>query len=305
MQGQNPVIGAEVTAYIDTDNGEDPVVLELLDEGQKPDNIKGDGIYSRYFTQFVGGSADPKRYTLKCEAVGGDTAEVNLGFVQQSRSSLVPSVRSLPAVATDQSPICCGSTTLRSDSVTEPTGRFTRSKSGGLISVSKTTGMDDNLYPPGRISDLSVGNMNFVDNTFDISFTSTGDDLDQGTVDKNEIFFTSNLTLISGDVTLAPDDENIMVVTDDNLACYNCSLPAPQPASTKVVISLNMNSFNTTITDGQLYFRLQATDQGGKMSLSNVARIYVTDTRTTPSSSAKLGNFVCVVISILLLLSLY
>ena len=46
----------------------------------------------------------------------------------------------------------------------------------------KKTGSLDNLYPPGRVSDLTLGSMNFTEETFGLSFTWPGNQLDQGTV---------------------------------------------------------------------------------------------------------------------------
>ena len=54
-------------------------------------------------------------------------------------------------------------------------------QAGGLISV-KATGSLNNVYPPGRVSDLILGSMNFTENTFGLSFTWPGNQLDQGTV---------------------------------------------------------------------------------------------------------------------------
>ena len=54
-------------------------------------------------------------------------------------------------------------------------------QAGGLISV-KATGSLDNIYPPGRVSDFTLGSMDFIEKTFSLSFTWPGNQLDQGTV---------------------------------------------------------------------------------------------------------------------------
>ena len=54
-------------------------------------------------------------------------------------------------------------------------------QAGGLISV-KETGSLDNLYPPGRVSDLTLGSMNFSEKAFSLTFTWPGNQLDKGTV---------------------------------------------------------------------------------------------------------------------------
>ena len=50
-------------AYIDYENnGQEPLVLSLYDNGNGADLVANDGIYSKYFTQFNGG----ERYSLNC-----------------------------------------------------------------------------------------------------------------------------------------------------------------------------------------------------------------------------------------------
>ena len=94
-------------------------------------------------------------------------------------------------------PVCCGGSAIDENSDLRATGDFKRAKvyfftsftiskhffpqAGGLISV-KATGSLDDCYPPGRVSDFTLGSMNFTENTFGLSFTWPGNQLDQGTV---------------------------------------------------------------------------------------------------------------------------
>merc|ERR1711936_498751 len=126
-----------------------------------------------------------------------------------------------------------------------------------------------NIYPPGEISDLTLGNMDFSNRSFELSFTSPGDDLDEGTIASYQIFFSANQTLISGD---SVDESELTLVDEDYLAC-NCSFN-PLPAPEVVSLRLNMDMFNVS---QQVYFRVLCTDQGGKMSLSNIARLFLTE----------------------------
>ncbi|VTJ70362.1 Hypothetical predicted protein, partial [Marmota monax] len=59
-QGFLPVLGVNVTAIIETQDGQQ-VTLELWDNGIGADTVKNDGIYSRYFTDYHGNG----RYSLK------------------------------------------------------------------------------------------------------------------------------------------------------------------------------------------------------------------------------------------------
>jgi len=269
MQGQSPVIGADVRAVIESDGGA-PVVLLLEDEGMEPDGIKDDGIYSKYFTEFLL-NVDETRYTLNCYVVGNENTMVNQGSPEASVKS-----KSLPKAPSPQMPSCCGSTALKEDSILNSTGIFSRSKSGGLISVGSTIGLGDNIYPPGKISDLRLGNMNFQEGVFDLSFTSPGADLDKGTISSYQIFYSTYNNFSSG--VLQPGTD-LTQISSDQLAC-NCNL-APVPAMQMVVLTLNMTKF---AEQEQFYFIVQTTDQpiNGKHSLSNVGGIFLTN-KTLPS----------------------
>lgn len=62
-QGFLPVLGANVTAVIESETGHQ-VTLVLWDNGAGADTLRNDGIYSRYFTEFHGNG----RYSLKVSA---------------------------------------------------------------------------------------------------------------------------------------------------------------------------------------------------------------------------------------------
>jgi len=264
-QGYSPVVNAKVSAIIEAD-GKEPILVTLHDNGQEPDNVKGDGIYSRYFTQFESSDTEV-RLSLTCKVEGQETTEINNGPASQFKK------KSLPSDA--EYPICCGSTAVNEDSVLEPTGSFTRSGSGGAIGVAKSSNMNDNLYPPGKVNDLLVKNLDFEQRTFQLSFTSPGQDLDQGEPTEFAIFYSTNMTLLSNDDSLY-DSTQIKVLNDSHIPGDNSSFPTPLPPSEVLIISVDMDS--DFVQDEQTYFRLQATDDGDLFSLSNIARIYLTDT---------------------------
>ena len=116
---------------------------------------------------------------------------------------------------------------------------------------------------------MSLGSLDFVEGTFEVSFTSTGEDLDDGVVTSNQLFFSANQTLISGDLM---DEAEVELVDNDFLA-GNFTFD-PCPASEVVSLNIAMGMFNVS---EQYYFRLKATDQGGKFSFSNVARLFITE----------------------------
>ncbi|ELK31025.1 Calcium-activated chloride channel regulator 4 [Myotis davidii] len=74
LQGNIPILGANVTAFIESSSGKTEV-LELFDNGAGADTFKDDGVYSRYFTAY----SENGRYSLKVRAHGGaNTATQNL-----------------------------------------------------------------------------------------------------------------------------------------------------------------------------------------------------------------------------------
>ena len=75
-QGGNPVIAADLRAFVS--EGEEGSELSLRDDGITPDNVKNDGIYSAYFTQFKPNQGE-SRHSLVCSVAGTeDTRVVNI-----------------------------------------------------------------------------------------------------------------------------------------------------------------------------------------------------------------------------------
>ena len=150
------------------------------------------------------------------------------------------------------------------DTPTSPTGVFTRSRSGGVISVKGNSG--GNIYPPAPIRDLAITDILNGD-SFNLTFTSPGEDLNTGTVAEYKIFYATNRTQLED---LSPSS-NVSVVTEDMLKCNltlaDCSLE-PQPALTPVNLRLNSTFF---LADTDYSFRVLAVDAGQLTSVSNVA----------------------------------
>ena len=73
VQGNKAVVGATVTAFVNRlkvkrislncltikrDDGGLPVQVELQDNGQGADHVAGDGLYAKYFMDFLAGEVD-------------------------------------------------------------------------------------------------------------------------------------------------------------------------------------------------------------------------------------------------------
>ena len=144
------------------------------------------------------------------------------------------------------------------DTPKSPTGIFIRSKSGGVITV-KGNGAD-NVYPPGPIRDLIIKTVVYNE-TFSLSFTSPGEDLNTGKISQYIIFYSTNRTLLNN---LTPSS-NVSKVTETMLSC-NCTLD-PLPALQRVNVNISSSSFDVVT---EFNFRILAVDNGGKTSTSNV-----------------------------------
>ena len=102
MKGSNPVIGADIKAYLSNDAGNEDE-LSIKDDGIAPDSIKGDGIYSGYYIP-PSATQDGTRYSLICKFEGkNETSVVNT----------TSPTRSLPSHPGPNTPICCGSVAVK------------------------------------------------------------------------------------------------------------------------------------------------------------------------------------------------
>ena len=255
LQGTNPVIGAKVTAYIEKEGASAPIVLTLFDEGADPDSIANDGLYARYFTKFEPNAVNT-RYTLKCQVEGTDNSQINQGFIDAREN-----MRSLPNIPTSDSPMCCGSDTLREDSILSPTGDFRRSSSGGSIEI---VNADKAAYPPGTVKDLRSSNTQDK-NMFFLHFTSVGEKLDSGTADGLKIFYSKNSSIFDNSIQL-----NLTYLTDVDVV--NPISLIPQESGLKIVVVVKRNSAIFE-ENNQYFFRMITTAQD-KYTWSNLARVF-------------------------------
>ena len=138
-------------AYVENENQDPPIVLELYDNGAGSDTIANDGIYSRYFARYDGNNG---RYTLRCQVKGDSDTE----FVTQksgAKSVIADLVsRTYPLKPnTATSPVCCGSN-IGNDVKTSPTGDFSRKSQGNSFKVKNVPKGDG--FPPSKVTDLKV-----------------------------------------------------------------------------------------------------------------------------------------------------
>ncbi|XP_056379196.1 calcium-activated chloride channel regulator 1-like [Hyla sarda] len=242
-QGLMPVTGAKVTAIIEPVTG--PIVtLELMDNGAGPDIIKNDGVYSKYFIQFSANG----RYSLKVRVENNIKGKSRLAL-PKNRALYVPGfIVNGTIVMNPPRP------EISDDDLN--VGEFSRTASGGSFLVSNVpSGPQPDIYKPDKINDLEA---TIVDDTIVLSWTATGDDLDQG-----------NVTSYDLRMNLNPSDlrTNFNGSTSINISSLN-----PLPSGSRETFSFVPE--NIVIKNGTiLYFALVATDKAAQRSeVSNIAQ---------------------------------
>ncbi|KAM4640776.1 calcium-activated chloride channel regulator 1-like [Discoglossus pictus] len=243
-QGQLPVKGANVTAFIEQQTG-DPIIMQLLDNGAGVDNVKDDGVYSKRFCRYNSNG----RYSLKVSAVNKETkshltgprshAGYASGYEFDGEIFMNP-----PRRVVDDQP-----TQLP---------KFSRTCSGGSFVVTNVpSGPRPDIYKPDKISDLEA---KMKGNSVMLYWTATGDDLDEGTASSYELRMSTSLKELK-----------------DNF--NNCA--SIDVSSLKPKLSGSRESFNYVVPKNTahgtiLYFCLRAIDKvSQKSDLSNIVRVAV------------------------------
>ncbi|XP_073935675.1 calcium-activated chloride channel regulator 4-like [Castor canadensis] len=180
LQGYIPIIGASVTAIIESNKG-NTKVLELLDNGAGADAFKNDGVYSRYFTAY----SDNGRYSLKVRAHGGTNSARRSLQRPANRAAFIPGwvvngeiKQNPPRPETDDA-----QTVLES---------FSRTATGDAFVMSDVpSGPLPDLFPPSQITDLHA---TLDGDNINLTWTAPGDDFDVGTVREYIIRISGNIT---------------------------------------------------------------------------------------------------------------
>ncbi|CAL4122326.1 unnamed protein product, partial [Meganyctiphanes norvegica] len=290
-KGKNPVIGAHVKAIIIQPNADldtAPQVLELHDDGNDPDMIRGDGIYSKYLATVP----TTGRYSVKAQVMGGKNTFVSKDFLTARRR------RSVTANSSEVYPDrCCGSFMPFDRSNAVRTGIFTRIASAGSVKITaipptNTDGIAKDIIPPARVHDLRVSEI--IDESdlmkIQLSWTSTGDDHDTGSAS----MYTFRISQNQNDLY----EENF----DNEIDVPNQNARDPSillEAGTKIMMNVTLG---TEFVRSQLYFvALRAEDDEGlKSPVSNNAQFYfhseVAAAPTKTAQSLPLHNVVTVAV---------
>ncbi|XP_006824532.2 calcium-activated chloride channel regulator 1-like [Saccoglossus kowalevskii] len=258
-KGYSPVIGAHVTATVDTPSGQ--VVITLLDNGAGGDVIKNDGVYSAYFLDFSSCSTTC-RYGVKINVKNTDGTAMVKSY--EKLSGALPMKPDLQGVHT----------------TTVPADLFTRSSSGGAFDVDGGPPPGTNpkdIYPPSRISDLKIEEQSYDNRTIRLGWTAVGDDYDRGIVQEYDLRMSTDVDELYDNV------DNTSRVTNDDLIVGNLSSPQISGSREMVVVRLN-----TTLSNGTQAFSIRAIDSDGNQGKpSNVAfttLVYVPTITTTSTT---------------------
>ncbi|XP_031230519.1 calcium-activated chloride channel regulator 4A-like [Mastomys coucha] len=180
LQGYTPIIGARVTATIESNTGKKKELV-LLDNGAGADAFKDDGVYSRYFTAY----SDNGRYSLKVRADGGTNSARRSLRHPSSRAAYIPGwVVDGEIQGNPPRP----ETTEATQPVLE---NFSRTASGGAFVMSNVPNSPlPDMYPPNRITDLQA---TLDGEEISLTWTAPGDDYDVGKVQQYIIRTNENI----------------------------------------------------------------------------------------------------------------
>ncbi|XP_008263168.1 calcium-activated chloride channel regulator 1 isoform X1 [Oryctolagus cuniculus] len=247
-QGFLPVLGINVTAIIETEDGHQ-VTLELWDNGAGADTVKNDGVYSRYFTDYHGNG----RYSLKVHAQARQNT-ARLSLRQQQNKALY-----IPGYVEDGKIILNSPRSeVKDDLAQVEVEAFSRLTSGGSFTVSKAppSGDQHHDFPPGKIVDLEA---KFNGDYIQLSWTAPGYVLDKGRAERYIIRISESFLDLQKDF--------------DNATLMNTSLLIPKEAGSTENFEFKPEPFK--IENGTNFnIAIQAIYQGNLTSkVSNIAQV--------------------------------
>ncbi|XP_060058353.1 calcium-activated chloride channel regulator 1-like [Erinaceus europaeus] len=242
-QGFLPVLGVNVTAIIEKSEDGYQVTLELWDNGAGADNVKNDGIYSRYFTDYHGNG----RYSLKVIAQARkNTAKISLK--QQNKALYIPGYTENGKIKMNPpSPEVEDGMKVQD---------FNRLTSGGSFTLSgaPSAGTPTHVFPQGRITDVET---KFKEDSVQLSWTVPGNVLDKGKANSYIIRISKHFLDLQEDF--------------DNATLVNTSSLVPKEAGSTESFEFKPEPFR--IENGtKFYAAIRSVHEGSRNSeISNIA----------------------------------
>ncbi|KAM6219951.1 calcium-activated chloride channel regulator 4-like [Rhynchocyon petersi] len=262
QQGFLPVLGAHVTALIESTSGK-LQTLELLDNGAGADSFKNDGVYSRYFINY----SENGRYSLKVRAQGG-TNSVTRSLRHAANKALY-----IPGWVVDG--IIEGNPSRQETNDTQTTlESFTRTATGGAFVLSNvSSNPPPDVYPPSQITDLEA---TLDKDQITLTWTSPGEDFDVGKAKEYII-------RISGSILDLRDN------FDDALQVNTTDL-SPKEANSQEIFTFrpgNISGENAT----HIFIAMKSVDKSNLISkTSNIAQVALFVPQADPSPDDNPGS---------------
>ncbi|XP_075038541.1 calcium-activated chloride channel regulator 2-like isoform X3 [Mixophyes fleayi] len=244
-QGFAAILGANVTAVIESESG-DPVIITLNDNGAGADVTKADGIYSRYVFGFLQNG----RHTLKIHAEW--TNIVSLMPLQSSRAMYVPGyIENGTINMNPPKPLISGEVQIANETFS----RILFIGSFKVTNVSQYTVYED-VFPPCKIVDLEAR----MENDYVVlSWTAPGDNYDEGAASSYDIRMSHSPLDLRQHFSRA--------------VCINASTLQPKNASKRERFSFRLGN-TTADKDIITYISMRSTDKASQQSeISNVVHV--------------------------------
>ena len=248
-KGNNPVVGASVTAKLSGPGGS--MELALRDTGLGyPDITRGDGVYSAYVPVFA---THVGYHQVEIRAENGGNGRVYRPDTSTTGAR------------------CCGSQMVSNEG--DPTGKFHRFVNGPSVFIRKSNPLKKDLTPPSRISDFRVLSTNTTTLRLSFAWTAPGGDLDGGEVVRYEIRCHPQASELSDRYF---PEKGILVHPREPIA------PAPYLAPQAAEAGIPW-------TNERFYYAITSYDKAGNMGpVSNLVTVYIPEevhTTTPPPSS--------------------
>nr|XP_048309690.1 calcium-activated chloride channel regulator 3A-1-like [Myodes glareolus] len=243
-QGFLPVLGANVTAVIEDEDGHQ-VTLELWDNGAGADTVQNDGIYTRYFTDYHGNG----RYSLKVN-VQARRNTARLSLRQQSKSFYMPGY-------IEDGKIIMNPPRPEIREADAPVEDFSRVASGGSFTVSRAPpgGSPANVFPPSKVTDLEA---QFEGDHIHLTWTAPGKSLDKGKARRYVIRMSQHFRDLQKDFS--------------NATLVNTAGLIPREAGSKENFEFKPETLKTGKST-MFYIAIQAVNDAGFTSVnSNIAQ---------------------------------
>ncbi|XP_068095977.1 calcium-activated chloride channel regulator 3A-1-like [Hyperolius riggenbachi] len=244
--GYTAVLGANVTAVIEAESGEE-LVVTLSDNGAGADVAKDDGVYSSYVFRFTQNG----RHTMTIYAeltnitspkhaqTQSNGALYVAGYIENGMINMNP-----------PRPVHNGEI----QSMDEP---FSRVLFLGCLRVMNVSGnaLNEDVFPPGKITDLEAK----ADNGYvALTWTAPGDDYDQGAVSKYDIRISARPLILTQRFFRA--------------TYVNASHIEPKNAGSRETFTFRL--WNLTAHQNIIYIAIRSTDKAGQQSeVSNLVHV--------------------------------